>query len=265
MTRHTHPPHRPYCGPRLMLMLVYSGCFGQLAVAQNYCDPALCPAGLRHVVCGNSGQFASGCRGEFVPIDAHIPLILKEHNDRRNLLAGGGLSGFPSALHMATMAWDSTLAQVAAYNTLQCRMAHDECRNTNTYRYAGQNLSVLYTRSIDVAEFLRQRIAAWFEEYRSATSADTEVHVPRAGPAIGHFTTMVNERNNRIGCAIARYTDANGLGSTLLACNYAVTNVRNNPIYRAGPPASECIRGRNPNYSNLCAENEEYNYNSWST
>jgi len=25
------------------------------ALAQNYCDPALCPAGLRHVVCGNSG------------------------------------------------------------------------------------------------------------------------------------------------------------------------------------------------------------------
>lgn len=74
---------------------------------------------------------------------------------------------------------------------------------------------------------------------------------------------MVNERNNRVGCAVARFTDANGLGSTLLACNYAVTNVQNNPIYRAGPPASECIKGRNPNYTNLCAESEEYSYNTW--
>lgn len=27
----------------------------RLGSAQNYCNPALCPAGLRHVVCGNSG------------------------------------------------------------------------------------------------------------------------------------------------------------------------------------------------------------------
>lgn len=117
-----------------------------------------------------------------MPIDAHIPLILQLHNERRNLIAGGGLSGFPSALHMATMQWDATLAQLAAYNTLQCTMAHDACRNTNTYRYAGQNLSVLFTRSGDIGDYLRQRIAAWFDEYRSATSADVEVHRPRGGP-----------------------------------------------------------------------------------
>lgn len=85
---------------------------------------------------------------------------------------------------MATMSWDSTLAQVAAYNTLQCRMAHDECRNTNTYRYSGQNLSILYTLNIDTATFLRERIAAWFEEYLDATSADVEVYVPRGGPYV---------------------------------------------------------------------------------
>ncbi|XP_002011748.4 antigen 5 like allergen Cul n 1 [Drosophila mojavensis] len=249
------------CSFVTLLQLLWLG--ARLSCAQNYCNPALCPEGVRHVVCGNSGQFASGCQGEFVSLDAYIPLILKEHNDRRNLVAGGGLSGFPSALHMATMSWDSTLAQVAAYNTLQCRMAHDECRNTNTYRYSGQNLSILYTLNIDTATFLRDRIAAWFDEYQYATSADVEVYVPRGGPAIGHFTTMVNERNNRVGCAVARFTDANGLENTLLACNYAVTNVLNNPIYRAGPPASECIRGRNPNYTNLCAESEEYSYNTW--
>lgn len=81
--------------------------------------------------------------------------------------------------------------------------------------------------------------------------------------AIGHFTTMVNERNNRIGCAITRYTDSSGVSGTLLACNYAVTNVQNNPIYRAGSPASECINGRNPNYTNLCSETEVYSYNTW--
>lgn len=74
---------------------------------------------------------------------------------------------------------------------------------------------------------------------------------------------MVNERSDRVGCAIARYTDAMGVSGTLLACNYAVTNVQNNPIYRAGPPASECLRGRNPNYTNLCSTDEVYSYNTW--
>ncbi|XP_034654394.1 antigen 5 like allergen Cul n 1 isoform X2 [Drosophila subobscura] len=244
--------------PAFLLAVLYP-----LAAGQNYCDPELCPSG-RHVACQNSGRFVSGCSGEFVPIDPQIPLILQLHNERRNQIAGGGLSGFPSAVHMATMSWDPTLAQLAAYNALQCRMAHDECRNTNTYRYAGQNLSILFTRSGDVADFLRQRIAAWFDENRYATSGDMENYQMRGGPAIGHFTTMVNERNSRVGCAIARFTDANNVQATLLACDYAVTNVLNNPVYRAGAPASECTSGRNPTYPNLCAVNENYNFNQWS-
>ncbi|XP_017052111.1 antigen 5 like allergen Cul n 1 [Drosophila ficusphila] len=247
----------------ILKVLILAVAFACPSFGQNYCDPALCPSG-RHVACGSSGRFVSGCRGEFVPVDQYIQQILQLHNERRNLVAGGGVSGFPSALHMATMTWDTALAQLAAYNALQCRMAHDECRNTNAYRYAGQNLSILFSRSVDVADFLRQRIAAWFDENRDATSADMENYQMRGGPAIGHFTTMVNERNSRVGCAIARYTDANNVQATLLVCNYAVTNVVNNPVYRAGSAASECTTGRNPNFPNLCSSNEAYNYNQWS-
>lgn len=81
---------------------------------------------------------------------------------------------------------------------------------------------------------------------------------------IGHFTTMVNERNNRIGCAILRFTDNRNVQATLLVCNYAVTNVINNPVYRGGSPASECVSGRNSVFQNLCSSNEVYNYNQWS-
>lgn len=85
---------------------------------------------------------------------------------------------------MGTMGWDQTLAELAAYNALQCRMAHDECRNTNTYRFSGQNLSILFTRNIDIATFLQQRISAWFEENRYATSADMENYQMRGGPYV---------------------------------------------------------------------------------
>ncbi|EDW29954.1 GL15814 [Drosophila persimilis] len=162
-------------------LLAVLGSLYPFAAGQNYCDPDLCPSG-RHVACQNSGRFASGCRGEFVQIDPYIQLILQLHNERRNQIAGGGVSGFPSAVQMATMSWDPALAQLSAYNVLQCRMAHDECRNTNTYRYAGQNLSILFTRSVDVDDFLRQRIASWFDENRYATSGDMENYQMRGGP-----------------------------------------------------------------------------------
>ncbi|EDW00452.1 antigen 5 like allergen Cul n 1 [Drosophila grimshawi] len=236
-----------------------------LVLAQNFCDPSLCSRGSRHIGCGHNGRFANGCRGEFVNINAHRGLILQLHNQRRNQIAGGGLSGFPSAVQMGTMSWDPILARLAAYNVQQCRMAHDQCRNTNVYRFSGQNLSVLFTRrNINTAQYLRQRIADWFDEYRDATRADIERFRSRGGPAIGHFTAMVNERNNRIGCAVARYTSASGSSGTLLACNYAVTNMINNPVYRPGRSASQCRAGRNPRYTNLCAANEVYSYNNWS-
>ncbi|XP_017089192.1 venom allergen-1 isoform X2 [Drosophila bipectinata] len=244
------------------LLLVIGATLSPLS-AQNYCDSDLCLSG-RHIACQNTGRFASGCSGEFVQINEHIQLILQLHNERRNLISGGGISGFTTAVRMGTMSWDQTLSELAAYNALQCRMAHDECRNTNTYKFSGQNLSILFTRNTEIPNFLRQRISSWFEESRYATSADMENYQMRGGPPIGHFTTMVNERNNRVGCAILRFTDNRSVQATLLVCNYAVTNVINNPVYRGGSPASDCISGRNPGFPNLCSSTEVYNYNQWS-
>ncbi|XP_017089191.1 venom allergen-1 isoform X1 [Drosophila bipectinata] len=254
--------HYQFCRTIYNLLLVIGATLSPLS-AQNYCDSDLCLSG-RHIACQNTGRFASGCSGEFVQINEHIQLILQLHNERRNLISGGGISGFTTAVRMGTMSWDQTLSELAAYNALQCRMAHDECRNTNTYKFSGQNLSILFTRNTEIPNFLRQRISSWFEESRYATSADMENYQMRGGPPIGHFTTMVNERNNRVGCAILRFTDNRSVQATLLVCNYAVTNVINNPVYRGGSPASDCISGRNPGFPNLCSSTEVYNYNQWS-
>lgn len=69
-----------------------------------------------------------------------INVVLTEHNRYRNQIALGNVPDFPSASRMATISWDATLAQLAELNVRQCEMKHDECRSTNDYRYAGQNL-----------------------------------------------------------------------------------------------------------------------------
>lgn len=59
-----------------------------------------------------------------------IDLILSSHNSWRNKIATGGQAPFAKANRMATLQWSSTLAYTATLNTKQCKMAHDQCRNT---------------------------------------------------------------------------------------------------------------------------------------
>lgn len=77
---------------------------------------------------------------------------------------------------------------------------------------------------------------------------------------IGHFTVMVADKNNRLGCAVARYTQAGVQKTYLAACVYSYTNLSGLPIYRKGPVASQCVTGRNPKYPALCSVNEPSNY-----
>lgn len=61
----------------------------------------------------------------------------------------------------------------------------------------------------------------------------------------------------KVGCSISKYTEKNRRYS-LMACNYAVTNMDSMPIYEDGPTASGCQTGTNPNFPGLCSVNEKY-------
>lgn len=39
-----------------------------------------------------------------------------------------------------------------------------------------------------------------------------------------------------------------GQRKALIACNYAITNMKDNPIYAVGDTASDCKTGTNPKY-----------------
>lgn len=69
--------------------------------------------------------------------------------------------------------------------------------------------------------------------------------------AIGHFTELVKDTNNFVGCA-ALTTELDGAVQKNIACNYAVTNFIGEPTYTSGKTASKCKHGTNPQFKGLC-------------
>ena len=74
--------------------------------ATDYCKPDLCPAGLKHIACGNSGSWSPACPSDRKMLqlsDSNINEILDQHNNIRNMIANGQVDGYSSASRMATM------------------------------------------------------------------------------------------------------------------------------------------------------------------
>lgn len=147
-------------------------------------------------------------------------------------------------------------------------MAHDQCRNTDQFHWAGQNLGIYYTtaRTIDTSTVSQYLINEWFNEYRYATQNDVDVISRRATnlPQIGHFTEFVQDKSARVGCAISAFeVNSNGRDwvALLLACNYSYTNVIGTPAYRKGVPCSQCTAGCSAVYPGLCNPQENVSPN----
>lgn len=72
---------------------------------------------------------------------------------------------------------------------------------------------------------------------------------------IGHFTVMVNDKNDAVGCAIIRFQrkmyDGYVYKYHYFVCNYGYTNMRNEQVYEPGRAASKCKK-TNPHFKGLC-------------
>lgn len=75
---------------------------------------------------------------------------------------------------------------------------------------------------------------------------------------IGHFTLLVADRVQRVGCAAAKYLDKNNIYNFLMTCNYDFNNVNGEPIYKTGRPASKCQHKAHGRFENLCDWDTEY-------
>ncbi|XP_065365384.1 antigen 5 like allergen Cul n 1-like [Calliphora vicina] len=239
------------------------------AMATDYCSDSICQGkGGSHIACDHDGEFSSSCPkdAEMVDMTSSLQkLIVDKHNEKRNIIAGGEDDDLKPACRMATMKWDDELASLAEYNVKQCKMNHDDCHNTDNFKFSGQNLgSIGFSGSKNDTEQITKSIELWFEEKKDVEqSIIDEYPNDYSGPTIGHFTVMMVDRNTRVGCAAATYSK-DSYNNYLLACNYASTNMIGFAIYETcDKAANSCESGPNSSYENLCSSSESYDVNKW--
>uniref|UniRef100_A0A2M4BWT9 Venom allergen-1 n=2 Tax=Anopheles marajoara TaxID=58244 RepID=A0A2M4BWT9_9DIPT len=246
----------------LVTIVVFSGLIAGL-LGQEYCNPSYCGTRI-NVGCNPppliGGPLCASLNGTAIELNTTIQaLIVSEHNRLRNQLAIGNLTGFASAQRMPTLVWDDTLAAQAGHNARSCDFAHDVCRNTAKYAYAGQNLALesFYGMSKTNDTLVRDMVASWWSEYQDATQALVDKY-PRGytGPAIGHFTQMVSDRTSTIGCAMQYWIQDEIWNTYYLVCDYGLTNIGDRAVYKKGPTASRCVTGTNREFPGLCSTSE---------
>uniref|UniRef100_A0A1I8PZV0 SCP domain-containing protein n=2 Tax=Stomoxys calcitrans TaxID=35570 RepID=A0A1I8PZV0_STOCA len=200
--------------------------------------------------------------------------IVDRHNAKRNLIAGGTVANHKAACRMATMQWDQELANLVGLNVRQCKMSHDSCRNTDSFKHSGQNLAWMkYSGSLNAKKLLDKAVNMWYNEvkYSKMEYINSFPDSTTILKKIGHFTVMVADRNIRVGCAASSYTQKGDKKKTfLIGCNYATSNILGMPTYVSCAKAgTTCKKGKNTKYTNLCSSSEIYNVgwtnqkNSW--
>ncbi|XP_055550225.1 antigen 5 like allergen Cul n 1-like isoform X2 [Wyeomyia smithii] len=232
----------------------------------NYCSPQLCPNGITHVACNGSSLLASSCGAgseEIIMDEAKIKLIVRLHNELRSKVATGKQiyapgKTYPQASRMATLQWSPELATVAASNARRCVYGHDQCHNTEEFKYAGQNIAQLSFQGMTMSDsdLIDGFIYAWFSEYIHA-NPNIIARFPKhySGPMIGHFTQMISDRATRIGCAVVSYNSGAWIRKYFV-CNYSLANIIDQGVYEKGMACSRCRTGCNPKYPGLCNVHE---------
>lgn len=264
----------------VLLFIAILSDYGGIAFAYNdfsnntndlYCDPELCRlyngthfVVQEHIGCNNNGSLSSSC-GDAELVDMNqrrINLILDLHNAARNRIAIGKLPGYKSAASMPVVKWDTELEYLASLNVRTCRFKHDACRNTDRFSISGQNIGYMWqTRPIrSISRRIKFLVGKWFFEYPDAGQEYIQAYKNHPkGKLIGHFTQMVSDRVQRVGCAAIRYTSEPLLGyKFLITCNYDFANVVQQPVYVVGKPASNCTLRPSGRYQGLCDWDEDY-------
>ncbi|XP_052897638.1 antigen 5 like allergen Cul n 1-like [Anopheles moucheti] len=230
----------------------------------DYCTANLCPSGVSNVGCNPPPQTGGpGCFGQspaVVSITAHLQTIILElHNRHRSQIASGGVSPFFPARRMPTLVWNAELASQAGHNARSCVFQHDQCRNTEDFAWAGQNLAIkqFYGQTLTVESLIEDSVRMWWEEHFDTSTAHIDSYPSNhVGPAIGHFTQMASDRTWAVGCAMQNWLEDGIWITYYFVCNYSFTNIVNQPVYVTGATASGCTTGVNSHYSGLCSENE---------
>lgn len=78
--------------------------------------------------------------------------------------------GFGKASNMSYVTWNIELAKLAELNVKTCIFAHDKCRNTLDYPYAGQNIAIMSGFFTNITETIEKLIDLWWDEYKKTNN-----------------------------------------------------------------------------------------------
>lgn len=238
---------------------------GDASNEDKYCGEDACPGGQQNIGCGcDSSSYGPQCAGKNpskIKLDGTLKaLVLKEHNTRRDMLACGSVAPHAAAARMSEVTWDNELEFLAECNAIRCTYGHDQCRSTREFPYAGQNIASMLicgSRVLKPEEMILQSMDAWFQEYKNTTPAmiDEYPAKPPRDP-IGHFTVIVNDNLERIGCSYVEFEEGKRNNQNcrkyIFICNYSYTNFVEEKTYiKTGEPAKECLV-RSDQYPCLC-------------
>ncbi|EDV33591.2 LOW QUALITY PROTEIN: uncharacterized protein Dana_GF19647 [Drosophila ananassae] len=237
--------------------------------ATDYCKKSC--GGTKNLGCDiNNGAWDSSCPSDATLLTlsaAEKQAIVDRTNEYRNIIAGGLNANLSAACRMATIKWNDELAYLASLNVKSCAMRHDGCHNTDAFDWSGQNLAWMgWYSPLNVTHYVQWGVDMWYGEAVYTKQAYIDAYPSNyQGPAIGHFTVLVADRNTEVGCAVSTYSvSGKPYKAFLMACNYAATNVLGIKMYSSCPkaPASKCTTGTNPNYKYLCSSKEVYDVNN---
>lgn len=213
-----------------------------------------------HIACNPNGFTRSGLVSNVEMIKltpAMKDSIVEAHNTYRSQVASAMFANisFPTAANMYEMKWDNTLEYVARVHAAYGEMKHDLCRATPDFPQSGQNLFQWLSSAdnVNVDAVLNSATESWFNEIHIANPALVDSFAVNHLDA-GHFSLMVNDRSNYIGCGASRFNylyKGNNWYGLLLTCNYQFTNMLNSPTYARGSPCQSCKCSQN--YPSLCA------------
>lgn len=105
----------------------------------------------------------------------------------------------------------------------------------------------------------------WFVEHADGTMTQINSYgPPPSGKVIGHFTAMVQDKTNVIGCAVLKYSTIADGGvkhyHVYFVCNYGFTNISDQAVYipvaSGNPPGHGCATKTDHTFPGLCNKHE---------
>ncbi|KAH8291482.1 hypothetical protein KR054_012182, partial [Drosophila jambulina] len=205
--------------------------------------------------------------------------ILERINVLRNFIASGA-GNLPIAARMPTMGWDTNLQRLADLSARQCEDSYIFCANTNKYRYVatteikGEMGKHTNLRHVILARFLPEM---FLDVMDCKMDSQYRFHAVVQGSCVGHYIPLIEDRGDRMGCAIRVETqDSNMVQkkrryrsrerrtvNITLICHFSRANVNSLMHYAEGQePAERCVTGASQMYSYLCSPLEVVDANN---